>query len=124
MVTDQLTGLVWQRCNLGQMWDGNECAGTAETYNWLQALVMAESNTENNKQWRLPNIKELWSIVENACVAPAVNEVIFPETQVDNYWSSTPSYNNALGVWSFNFSNGHNGIKNKNLQHFVRLVAN
>lgn len=31
IVTDASTGLTWQRCALGQSWNGSTCAGAAST---------------------------------------------------------------------------------------------
>lgn len=38
-VTHHATGLIWQRCSLGQSWDGTDCTGTATTFTWQQALA-------------------------------------------------------------------------------------
>ena len=55
-VKDKKTGLIWQRCSLGQTWSGTNCTGTAGTYNWTNALQTAK-NIGNG--WRVPNINEL-----------------------------------------------------------------
>jgi hypothetical protein len=54
-VKDTQTGLIWQRCSLGQTWSGSSCTGTATTYNWTNALQTA-ANMGNG--WRVPNIKD------------------------------------------------------------------
>jgi hypothetical protein len=36
-VKDNVTRLVWQRCSLGQRWNGKTCLGTAAAYNWAKA---------------------------------------------------------------------------------------
>jgi hypothetical protein len=41
--------------------------------------------------WRVPNIKELRSLVEECRSYPAINTTIFLDVSVDaGYWSSTP----------------------------------
>ena len=70
-VKDTQTGLIWQRCSLGQTWSGSSCTGTAATYNWANALQTAK-NMGNN--WRVPNVKELDSLVEEACYNAAIND--------------------------------------------------
>ncbi len=69
-VKDKRTGLIWQRCSLRQTWDGSTCTGTAKSYNWQQALSQAQALGNG---YRLPNIKELQSIVEQQCYNPAIN---------------------------------------------------
>ena len=92
-VKDTQTGLIWQRCSLGQTWSGTSCTGTAATYNWTNALQTAK-NMGNN--WRVPNVKELDSLVEEACFNAAINETFFPATQTYNhYWSSSPYANDS-----------------------------
>ena len=112
-VKDKETGLIWQRCSLGQTWSGTACTGTAATYNWTNALQTAK-NMGNG--WRVPNIKELDSLIEQACYSPSINEVFFPNTQSGSYWSSSP----FTGV-DFTFGSvGGSGFNGANL--YVRLV--
>ena len=68
-VKDSQTGLIWQRCSLGQTWSGTSCTGTAATYNWVNTLQTAK-NMGND--WRVPNVKELDSLVEEACYDAAM----------------------------------------------------
>ena len=99
-VTDTASGLMWKQCNEGQ--SGSGCStGTAAQYSWQGALQAAESLNSGTgfagfSDWRLPNIKELSSLVEVACSNPAVNLAVFPNTQVGDYFSSTPK-NDELG---------------------------
>ncbi|MBD3768229.1 MAG: DUF1566 domain-containing protein, partial [Gammaproteobacteria bacterium] len=73
-VKDKKTGLIWQRCPLGMSWNGTTCAGTATPYNWENALAQAATEATNtSKPWRLPNLKELKSLVETACYGQAIN---------------------------------------------------
>lgn len=98
-VKDLKTNLIWQRCSVGQTWSGSSCAGAASKYTWQNALQLGQSMTAD---WRLPNIKELQSLVEKACSRPSINQTIFPNTSSDNYWSS--SYNRSY--WSVSFAAG------------------
>ena len=58
-IKDKQTGLIWQRCSVGQLWNGTSCNGTPLTYNWANALKVAQSLGNG---YRLPNIKELGQI--------------------------------------------------------------
>lgn len=90
-VTDQATGLQWKRCSEGQDWSGGTCTGTAGDYNWQQALQRADTASFAGKDdWRLPNVNELTSIVEEACYAPAIDLGVFPAIPGLVYWSSSP----------------------------------
>lgn len=112
-VTHHKTGLMWQRCSLGQTWDDGNCSGDALYYSWADALQHAKQNTfAGASDWRLPNKNELLSIVEYRCFAPAINSKIFPNTLVPNtlegmYWSSTPNPNNSSRAWLITFYNGY-----------------
>jgi hypothetical protein len=92
-ITDNTTGLTWQRCALGQAWTGSSCGGTATTAAWAAAVSGAPAG------WRLPNVKELESMVERRCAAPAADGAAFPAAPSVNFWSST------LG-WAVNFNDG------------------
>jgi len=106
-VTDNQTGLIWMRCSLGQKWNGSGCDGEPERYSWSAALTAAETTTFAGKaDWRLPDVKQLASIVELACVNPSINTQLFPGTASDEYWSSSPNVNGIQGAWSVDFDDG------------------
>lgn len=87
-VTDLETGLMWKQCNEGQ--SGSSCIGEASSHTWGDALQLAQNaNTAGYDDWRLPNIKELTSVIEWQCVSPAMNINIFPNASTSYTWSST-----------------------------------
>lgn len=112
-VTHKRTGLAWMRCSLGQSWDGKSCAGEAKKYVWKKALqAAADFNAAGgyagHADWRLPNIKELDSIVETQCIDPSINLEMFPATPVFRFWSSTPSTSHEFGyAWHVGFFDGY-----------------
>lgn len=121
LVTDKVTGLVWQRCSLGQT--GSNCSGASSTYTWETALQAAEdSNFAGYNDWRLPNAKELASIVERKCTIPAINTTVFPATVPSGYRSSSPDAGNDGKAWCVDFYRGNDYNASKNLSYYVRLV--
>lgn len=79
-ITDKATGLMWQKVD-----DGN-------TYNWVDALKYAKNSAlANYNDWRLPNTKELQSIVDyDKKTFPAIDENYFECTNPDSwFWTST-----------------------------------
>ncbi|HDY7831466.1 TPA: DUF1566 domain-containing protein [Vibrio vulnificus] len=106
-VTHHKTGLIWQRCSLGQSWDGSDCIGTATTFTWELALAAAAQHSLGGfSDWRLPNKNELASIVEYRCWSPAINNQQFPNTPSAWYWSSSPFSNFSGLAWYVSFSDG------------------
>ena len=81
-VIDAETGLVWSRCPVGL--GGTYCVGIIQTLSWEEAL------SATNDQWRLPNIKELQSLVEVQCSDPAINNSMFLRIPSGFFWSATP----------------------------------
>ena len=122
-ITDSDRGLMWMQCSLGQTYDAGECSGDASELTWQQALQAAHGyEFAELTGWRLPNIKELATITERACVRPSINETLFPSTQSDDYWTSTPSMFDADRAWVIAFFNSSNSLKDKELFVFSRLV--
>ena len=122
---DTTTDLVWRRCSEGQTWDGSTCSGEAVKYTWQEALQLAQqASNENLLGWRLPNVKELVSLVQRECVDPAIDLTVFPATPSDSYWSSTPNTaaNKSDESWSVGFYNGRIESRNKQQDYYVRMV--
>ena len=125
-VTDKITKLMWKQCSEGQ--SGTDCSGgTATTKTWQVALqVPANINTQGGfagySDWRLPNIKELKSLVERRCFLPAINATHFPNTKSSLYWSSSPHANFSSYAWSVYFNYGYDNNSNRLNNSYVRLV--
>ena len=76
-IRDNLTGLVWQK------------NPSSAALTWEQALSTAENlSLAGFDDWRLPNIKELYSIHDPGRTSPAANPVLGLQS-VAKYWSST-----------------------------------
>jgi hypothetical protein len=121
-VKDKQTGLIWQRCSLGQTWSGTSCtkSGAVIFYNWANALQTAKNMGGG---WRVPNIRELASLIEQACYSPSINDVFFPNTfTVAHYRSSSPRLNGSGWAWVVSFDSGSD-ITKRNYEYLpVRLV--
>jgi len=78
-ITDKATGLMWQKADDGK------------TYNWEEALQLAKnSKIAGYEDWRVPNTKELQSIVDyDKETFPAIDENFFECTEDSWFWSST-----------------------------------
>jgi len=120
-VLDNSTGLTWKKCSLGL--SGTDCSeGVHSRYSWQEALQVAKDyRNETGLNWRLPNIKELLSIIELSCNNPTVNLSIFPNTE-SGYWSSTNDSRSADSAWVANFTDGNTGTQLKQHSIYVRLV--
>ncbi|MDD5754425.1 MAG: DUF1566 domain-containing protein, partial [Methylococcales bacterium] len=118
--THTKTGLSWQRCSIGQTWNGSTCDGTVQNFTWDDA--MTNYNTDCNG-WRLPRIDELNTITEHGKFNPAINSTIFPNTPAVFYWSASsadayyPNYK-----WIVHFYSGNATYDDKSRNYSIRLV--
>ena len=63
---------MWKVCTEGQTWNAGACGGNANEVSWQTALQTAnDENFAGHSDWRLPNIKELQSLVAFNCTAPS-----------------------------------------------------
>lgn len=86
------------------LWSGD---GSQETiWDWLDD-VKAEGGTgyAGHNDWRIPNLKELQSIVDYERVSPSIDP-IFGSTTAFNYWSSTTSARLTSRAWIVSFFEG------------------
>lgn len=136
VVIDDLTNLLWMRCPLGYELDragtrGNSfddrCVETeGAIFDWQAALRAAvDLNAAGGRiaefgEWRLPNTKELASLVENRCNWPSNNSQFFPDTPSANFWTNTPWRDTS--AMAVEFSEGRIGSSPRNALHHVRLV--
>lgn len=116
-VTDNLTGLMLVK-------DGNSAGcNNGNTLTWEQALTFCEElNFAGYTDWRLPNVKELESIVDCGTFNPAINTLYFLNTKNSNYWTSTTFKPNTGYAWVVVFNNGYVNITNKTNSYYVRAV--
>ncbi|MDV6234527.1 DUF1566 domain-containing protein [Leptospira ellisii] len=130
-VLDGTTGLTWAQCSLGQD-PAAACSGTATAVNWQAALDYCNTLTTGGLVWRLPNIKELYSIVNFGAEAPAITVAFFPNTpSADNsyYWTSTTHPNDGGDgggrhvALIIDFDLGGSEGETKTNLHYVRCVA-
>jgi len=128
VVSDKITNLMWARCELGFRWSNSlqceEDGNTTSKFNWEDALTAVETaNTATflgYSDWRLPNIKELGSIVEYKCAKPAINSEIFSGARSASVWTNTPT--DSSTVWFVSFFYGSVGAASINESNYVRLV--
>lgn len=139
--TDTRTGLMWKVCAEGQTWSSGTCTNNfytgAARYMWAEALALAESTTfAGHSDWRLPNYKELRSLVEECRVSPTINESVFPNTPtiskdepVGFFWSGTPyagttdwAETTSNATWAVSFDVHIGGPSGRGMRYYVRLV--
>ena len=127
-VSDGKTKLMWKRCPEGFNYSSNSCAATGKTsYSWTEALGLFPASFANNTNWRLPNIKELQSIVEERCYSPALNQSVFPNTTntaaTNRIWSNSPATAiSANTAWHITFDYGNMENSSISSGYGVRLV--
>ena len=124
VVNDNLTGLIWQQ-------DGSTptvgwCTGGAK--NWWDALNYCVFLSYNNylgyKDWRLPNVDELKSLVNYGQSNPAtwLDSQGFANTQSSFYWSSTFYAPETYVSWGVFFGNGSTIMSSTTSTSSVRCV--
>jgi hypothetical protein len=117
---DRRTGLVWQRCAVGQTWRGGRCDGEPKTFDWNEAK--RRFGQPDSAGWRLPGLKELASIAELACWAPAIDLKVFPDTQSAGFWSASSVASGSAYAWGLNFYDGYDFWYGRGYAFQVRLV--
>lgn len=99
-VKDLQTGLVWQRCSVGQQWNGQTCTGEVSRFNFDEAQALSRNG------WRVPSKDELASLVPKQEVRPTIHAQAFPGTPTSLFWTSTPNAGDSGNPWVVGFRDG------------------
>ncbi len=112
-VTDSGTNLTWQQGESGAM-------------TWEAALTYCEGlNLAGNTDWRLPNHKELLSLVDYAkATVPTINTTLFPGviSPLYQYWSSTTVASDTSVALGVDFEGGSSVWSDKTNPGYARCV--
>jgi len=109
-VTDNCTGLMWQK----------ETAPGMHT--WQQALQYCEGLTfAGHDDWRLPNVRELGSIIDYSRFDPSIDPVFGAESFW--YWSSSTDIHQPYDAWIVHSQTGGVGdVDKEDYNAYVRAV--
>lgn len=133
-VTDKLTGLIWQKSGNCRAFFPLDFLSTENLRSWTRAIISCNalssgfcglSDGSKAGDWRLPNLKELDSLIDLGRRNPYALSADCPladSTLYDPYWSSTNDLGaNTLAryVW---FETGCDNWGEKTSVHAVRCV--
>jgi hypothetical protein len=93
-ITDNVTGLMWQKTDGGEMTFENASA------------YYQSSNLGGYSDWRLPTCVELFSINSYDKVNPAMNTLYFTKTAAEYWWTSEVRADYLSNVWVVNAGGG------------------
>jgi len=120
-VTDNITGLIWLK--------DADCWGTRS---WSDAVTLCSElgsgtaacglwDNSNPGDWRLPNYRELFSLLDAENNYPALPDGHpFGDVQTLSYWSSTTYSNSPGNAWIVDMGDG--GIASMNKTNFLNYV--
>jgi hypothetical protein len=113
-VNDHLTGLMWTK-------NADQAKGKAD---WEEALAQSTTCAVGGySDWRLPNRKELESLVDLGRVGPVLPaDHPFKNVKSTYYWSSTTMANNDDIAWILHFYSGMMTSDDKGGSHYVWYV--
>jgi hypothetical protein len=114
-VQDNKTGLVWQQ----------QAQWGTEGYRWVSAMAYCSSLNLGgfSTGWRLPTKLELESLVDPriAPPGPTIDRTVFPDTNGDRFWTSTPAHDDGLG-YLVNFFDGYSSVCLGDFKGWARCV--
>lgn len=116
IVIDAKTGLMWQ----------DDLRVSSETYAWEQAIGFCElgigpdGSFANYDDWRLPNINELLTLVDDAKTSGVRIKSPFQNTYNGSYWSATTTM--ASQPLHIRFNNASSSSNVVSTLYYVRCV--
>jgi len=93
-VVDKGTTLTWQRV----------VDRTPRT--WMDQKSYCSNLLLGGGGWRLPNMKELQTLVDESTTGPSIDSVAFPGTPSEAMWTASPLVGGPVEAWFVNFFSG------------------
>jgi hypothetical protein len=109
-VYDTRTALTWQQ------------AVDAGLYTQRAATTYCTGLSLAGTGWRLPNVRELLTLVDPTRFSPAIDPTAFPSTPSDYFWSSSPYVGGSAGGWLVTFIYGYSNNGSTSSSNLVRCV--
>ncbi len=120
-VTDTCTGLQWQKDTADTNGDGRVVDDGSDALSVCDALAYCESlSFAGHDDWRLPNVRELQSIVDYGRESPSINTIFSSLSSV--YWSSTSRVQVPALSWQVGFDVGALLNSGKGEALYIRAV--
>ena len=104
------------------MWQDNKSLNSQKQMNWQQARKYCKNlKLAGHKDWRLPTIQELSTIIDLDRYNPAIAKE-FKNVKSDWYWTNTSCASNSNDAWGLYFKYGSDYHDYKNSSAYVRCV--
>lgn len=117
-VTDNLTGLIW--CKNANIWGWVGWTTALSNCNSLASGTGGLTDGSQAGDWRLPNVRELQSLVDYGRSNPALpSGHPFTGLQSNYYWSSSTYAASTVEEWILNLSDGYVRNGNRALSFYV-----
>lgn len=87
-ILEESSGLVWQRCVFGMVWNGSTCIGSSISLYWQAANAYCDSLAIAGRIWRLPSARES-SLLADHSQSTFLPNTYFPNGQGAGGWTST-----------------------------------
>jgi len=113
IVSDSATYLQWQ----------DDAAVKTIRKSWIDAVDYCQTLTTGGKDdWRLPNNKELHTLMKYTSTSPTIDTSVFQNYYPGYYWSSTSYFSNRSKALHLSFHDGFSHYEEKSYRQYIRCV--
>lgn len=117
IVIDRATGLIWPA-------EGTDLGfNSSSSDTWANAIAYANGlDFAGFEDWRLPNVKELLSLLDYGKIEPCIDGDFFTITYPDDYWTSTSVLSDTSNAFAVDLIDGGVVMLNKMLTKRIVCV--